>query len=53
MRDLRKDWVRWTKAERISAVVIAAALTVGTPSLLASSVSVSLAHSANQITRSP
>lgn len=31
MRDLLKDWRRWTRAERVTAVLIAALLLIGAP----------------------
>jgi hypothetical protein len=38
MRDLQRDWTKWTKAERVSAVLIAAILMLGVPSLLVSNI---------------
>jgi len=35
MRDLIRDWRRWTKAERVLAGVIVVLLVVGLPALLA------------------
>jgi hypothetical protein len=35
MRDLIRDWRRWTKAERVLAGVIVVLLVVGLPTLLA------------------
>jgi len=34
MRDLIRDWRRWTKAERVLASIIVALLVVGLPTLL-------------------
>jgi hypothetical protein len=33
MRDLVRDWRRWTKAERIAASTIVAVIVVGVPAL--------------------
>lgn len=34
MRDLLKDWRRWTTAERVTAVLIATLLLIGAPTAL-------------------
>ena len=53
MRDLRKDWVRWTRIERISAVLIVASLTFVAPTLLVSQInSAAASRNANPIGRS-
>jgi hypothetical protein len=35
MRDILKDWRRWSRAERVFAVLIASILTIGTPMAIA------------------
>jgi hypothetical protein len=35
MRDFLQDWRRWTRAERVTAILIAATLFVGVPMALA------------------
>jgi len=35
MRDILKDWRRWSPAERLSAVVIAALMALGIPVVIA------------------
>jgi hypothetical protein len=53
MRDLQKDWIKWTRAERFSALLILAVLTIGAPSLLMSKInSVAGGHNSNPIERS-
>jgi len=34
MRDLQRDWIRWTKAERISALLIMIILSIGIPTAM-------------------
>jgi len=45
MRDLVKDWRKWTSAERVASVVIALALLVAAPALAATHLG---AHAAAQ-----
>jgi hypothetical protein len=53
MRDLQRDWIKWTKAERFSALLILAVLTIGTPSLVVSKInSVVGGHNSSPIGRS-
>jgi hypothetical protein len=35
MRDFVRDWRRWSKAERVAAVMLASGLVIGLPALLA------------------
>ncbi len=43
MRDLQRDWHRWTRAERIAAIIILFALTLGTSAALTQAGAVSTA----------
>ena len=52
MRDLKRDWWRWTKAERLSAVLIAFGLSIGIPSMLLTQINSFTADRADQIARS-
>jgi len=35
MRDFVRDWQRWTRAERITALLVATFLLIGVPALMA------------------
>lgn len=37
MQDLVKDWRRWSRAERVAAVVLTSGLALGAPTLVAMS----------------
>ncbi len=49
MRDLVKDWRRWSKAERAAVVLIAAFVAVTTPVVLASHLHSTASESRNVI----
>jgi len=44
MRDILRDWRRWSRAERVIALLIVTILTVGVPAVLARNVSVASHH---------
>jgi hypothetical protein len=35
MQDILKDWRRWSRAERMMAILLASILTIGTPAAVA------------------
>jgi hypothetical protein len=45
MRDIKSDWKRWSRAERIFAIVIVALYAIAAPSLLAWAATGSAANS--------
>ncbi len=52
MRDFRRDWRRWTRAERVFAIVLAVAVAVGVPVALANyghAASAGASHSAGRL----
>ncbi len=53
MRDLPKDWMRWSKAERFAAVLIIAAFTIAVPALLLGEIDSAAAHISSHIGRAP
>lgn len=50
MRDFQRDWIRWTRAERVSAIFIVVALMIGVPTALVNSTA--LGHGPAKIGRS-